>query len=185
MSEEQKPGDEPKAEAKKGKAGQKRSTKPEPLKAVVIAKHVDGRSNLGIAKDLGIDRKTVAHIIEEADMETTLMELGYSNKAIVSEHLEPLLRATKSGMYGTEVAGATRLGAVRLLDKWKGISARMKAKIDAEVARNSPQVRSETHTVCVVVSNRRRAAELARLISAGSPTGVVIDVDAQVDANVG
>jgi len=43
--------------------------------------------------------------------------------------------------------------------------------------------RSSAHTVCVVVTDDRAAARLARLLSPGGAAGVVIDVDAQVEAS--
>jgi hypothetical protein len=152
------------------------------VKAEVVSRHVNGESKRAIARQVGIDRETVDHILEEADMATTLVELGYTNKAIVENHLKPLLEATKTGVYGTEIAGATRLGAVRLIDKWKGISAKVKAKIEADVenARNKSQPKE--HTVCLVVPDEARAARLARLLAPGGAADVVIDVDAKVDA---
>lgn len=102
-------------------------------------------------------------------------------KAIVKDHLEPLPKATKNGMYGVEIAGATRLGALRLIDKWKGISASTKARLEAKIEDARSKGQSAAHTVCVVVANDKEAAELARLLAPGGAPGVVIDVDAKVD----
>lgn len=106
-----------------------------------------------------------------------MVECGYTHKAIVKDHLEPLLKATKNGMYGVEIAEATRLGALRLIDKWKGISASSKARLEAKIEDARSKSQSAAHTVCVVVANDKEAAELARLLA----PGVVIDLDAKVD----
>lgn len=187
MSKEKPAGDEPKqgAPAKTGKNRPKRSIKPEPLKAQVIERHVAGQSNREIARELDIHRETVANIVEEADMDSVLVECGYTHKAIVENHLKPLLSATKSGMYGTDIAGATRLGALRLIDKWKGISAKTQAKIRARVEDARVKNGPATRAVCLVVADEARAARLAGLLSASGPAGVVIDVDASVDSNAG
>jgi hypothetical protein len=50
---------------------------------------------------------------------------------------------------------------------------------------DSTEGRSETHTVCLVVTDERRAARLAGLLSPSGPGGVVIDVDAKVDEDPG
>lgn len=47
------------------------------------------------------------------------------------------------------------------------------------------QVRSEAIAVCLVVTDERRAAELARLLAPGGSAGVVIDVVAEVHPDVG
>jgi hypothetical protein len=46
-------------------------------------------------------------------------------------------------------------------------------------------IRSETNTVCLVVTDERRAAELARLLAPHGSPGVVIDVAPQVHQDVG
>ncbi len=46
-------------------------------------------------------------------------------------------------------------------------------------------IRSETNTVCLVVTDERRAAELARLLAPHGSAGVVIDVAPQVHQDVG
>lgn len=171
---------------KTGQDRPKRSRKPAVVKAQVIEKHVAGQSNREIARELDIHRETVANIVEEADMDSVLVECGYTHKAIVENHLKPLLSATKSGMYGTDIAGATRLGALRLIDKWKGISAKTQAKIRARV--ENARIKnngSSTNTICLVVADEARAARLAGLLSASGPAGVVIDVDASVDSQPG
>jgi hypothetical protein len=45
--------------------------------------------------------------------------------------------------------------------------------------------RSETHTVCLVVSDIGAAKALAELLAPGGTPGIVIDVDAQMDSNTG
>lgn len=54
---------------------------------------------------------------------------------------------------------------------------------EADDARNS--LRSETSTVCLVVTDAKEAAELARLLAPRDSSGVVIDVAPQVDSNLG
>jgi len=46
-------------------------------------------------------------------------------------------------------------------------------------------IRSETNTVCLVVTDERRAAELARLLAPHGSPGIVIDVASQVHQDVG
>jgi hypothetical protein len=46
-------------------------------------------------------------------------------------------------------------------------------------------IRSQTTTVCLVVADPREAAALARLLAPGGSAGVVIDVDAQMDEDLG
>lgn len=55
-----------------------KSTKPEPVKAAVIARTVQGDSKTQIAKDLGIDRATVRRIIDTSEI-SKIVEQGKSD----------------------------------------------------------------------------------------------------------
>ena len=74
---------------------------------------------------------------------------------------------------------ATQLHAAELGLKALGA---LKPNDDADSA---SKVRSEAHTVCLVVSDLGAAKALAELLAPGGTPGIVIDVDAQVDPNVG
>lgn len=183
MSKEKPADDEP--GRGKVRRSPRKSTKSEVTKAAVVARRIEGASKSQIAREEGIDRRTVDNILEEADMDAVLVDCGYSNAAIVKNHLEPLLSATRSGMYGRDIAGATRLGALRLIDKWKGITAKTQAKIQAKVRDAGTTNGPSTFTVRLVVADETRAARLARLLSPDGAVDVRTGVDAQVDQNVG
>jgi hypothetical protein len=115
----------------------------------------------------------------EKTMPEMMIELGLTNKSLIENHLVPLLRAERVGLYGTVPDGPTRLGALKLAGEWKGVNAQR----DEEAERD--RVRSKTFTVRLVVADERRAIRLSKLLSHSGPSGVVIDVDAGVDGNVG
>lgn len=118
-------GDEPVQAkgSKKGQRGPKRSNKPEPLKAQVVGMHIEGESNREIARELDIDRKTVAHIIEESadEIGQVILEAGMNHKKLVNDHLLPLLDAKKAGMYGVVPDANVILRTVKYINQLKGV----------------------------------------------------------------
>jgi hypothetical protein len=76
------------------------STKPEPLKAQVIAMSLNGESKAKIARELHINRNTVARILSEAELSTPFPELmdrhGLTGSILVEKYLKPGLDAMET-----------------------------------------------------------------------------------------
>lgn len=153
-----------------------KSKKPESVKLAVTAKSLAGQSERQIAAEIGIHRSAVHNIVEEAKMKlrAAMARRGWGEDFFLDK-LAPLFDANRVGLYGASPDGPTRLGAIRLATEWAGVTDGS----DAEARR------AGGNPVCLVVADETRAARLARLLSDRRSAPVVIDVDAQVDQNVG
>jgi hypothetical protein len=97
------------------------------------------------------------------------------------------LRRAKEKKFFTFMGSITDEREVDALDiQVKAVDMALKVQGAYKESQNAgTAIRSETNTVCLVVADARRAAELARLLAPHGSPGVVIDVAPQVHQDVG
>lgn len=165
------------AETNRNQQKRRKSTKSETIKAEVLTRRCQGESKASIAREVGIDRSTVDTILEEVDIGQAILEAGLTNRQIVNQHLVPLLSAEKGGLYGGD-DNATRLRAIKLIMEAKGIRLKPNGNQD-------PVRRPQANPIYLVVADERRAAKIAGILSPSGAAGVVVNVDAKVDEDLG
>lgn len=168
MTEKQKPaGDEPMAakpaETSRNQQKERKSTKSEVVKAEVVARRCQGESKASIAREVGIDRSTVDHILEESadDITRVILEGGLNHKELVNNHLKPLLGADKGGLYGG-ADNATRLRTIKYINELKGVRPKRadgNGHQTAGVTIRLDLSPGEEAKVAAVISGRRNARQ--------------------------
>lgn len=176
MSEEQKPGDEPKAEATKRRRlslGRKGLN----LKQVRTLQRMTKVNTMAAAGEGIYSSRQATHRGVKRAFETApevLERLGITRDQILGKIASLHLSAYKRTLYGTVPDNGVQLRASVYLDK------SFQARDEKAGAGGDTTTRN---TVCVVVCNERAAGTLAGLFATRSTPSVVIDVDAEVDAN--
>lgn len=73
------------------------SNKPETVQADVIARHIAGQSNSKIARELGINRTTVAVILESADLGNYVKDGREAAISLIPKALDVVAKAIEAG----------------------------------------------------------------------------------------
>jgi len=184
MSNQKKPaGDEPK-QVKKRKAVEKKQLGPKQQRLVRALITADSEAEAGRIAGYGTPQSTHRALKSiRRNAAEILDEIGYGQKQALSDlremanAMETRFYANKGVVLDTKIVEANdiRLRARVELNK---IHGHYPGGIDGT---DQAQHTANRNTVCVVVSDARAAASLARLFAARSPAGPVIDVDAPVD----
>lgn len=82
---------------------------PEPVQGRVITRHVFGQSNRSIAREEGIDRKTVSRILTQLEVVEKISEYQQRLLGLAPEAIEVLREALSSDDERVRVAVATKL----------------------------------------------------------------------------
>lgn len=188
MSDEHKPaGDEPKQEKTRKNTKKRGLTRKEAKLAEAYITKTDNISEAGrIAGYCDAQEAHRAFKRVQRKMPDLLDAHGLTEDHVIEECLKPSLKAMETRFFANKgvvldqrevIAWGPRQQAEERYWKLRG---RLKQVDDAATAHPAG-----THSVCVVVTDERRAAALARLLAPGGPAGVVIDVDAPVDEDLG
>jgi len=187
MSEEQKPvGDEPKAKKKRRKR--------------VIAKHLKVARHVAAGKTLAQAGRAVGYPARSARQGAFQAMQAVRDRApevfhrmgltleSLAEDVNRLRHAKETKFFASKgiVLDSREVDALSIQVSAVDMALRTHgAYKDIEDAASKGHDQTSRNTVCLVVSDERAAATLARLFAPRSPAGPIIDVDAAVDEDLG
>jgi len=188
MADTEKPvGDEPKAKKKKRKQ-RKRVLGPKQQRLIRVLTNADSVSHAGEMAGYGTRQST--HRALQSIRRTAseiLTEIGYGPTKALSD-LREMADAKETKFWAHQ-------GSVISREDVEANDIRLRARVELNkmhghypAGANDPsgnQRAADADTVYLVVTDERRSARLAALLSPSGATGVVIDVAPEVDQNVG